>query len=74
MDDITVSLSSMDLKCRLVHQVLTESNIVLELLGSAHEHKGCGIGALLVQWGCDCADEEDVEIFVETNKAVLPLT
>ncbi|KAE9366295.1 acyl-CoA N-acyltransferase [Stipitochalara longipes BDJ] len=45
----------------------------LEFLASAHEHKGRGIGSMLVQWGCDRADEEDVEIYVETNRAVLPL-
>ena len=46
---------------------------VLEFLASAHEHKGRGIGSMLVQWGCDRADEEGVEIYVETNRAVLPL-
>lgn len=52
--------------------MLTKYDIVIELLGLSHEHKGRGIGALLVKWGCDRADEEDVEIFVETSKAVVP--
>lgn len=43
----------------------------IELLGTVHEEKGKGVGRALLQWGCDRADEESVEVFVETNPDAL---
>jgi predicted N-acetyltransferase YhbS len=46
--------------------------VVLEVLATIHDYKGRGAGKMLLEWGCDQADKEGVEVFVETNHAALP--
>jgi len=41
----------------------------LDMLGTLPEYQGLGAGTLLVKWGCDAADEEGVEAFVDASEA-----
>jgi ribosomal protein S18 acetylase RimI-like enzyme len=43
----------------------------IELLATKHEFKGKGAGKMLIDWVCEQADNEQVEVFVDTNKDIV---
>jgi ribosomal protein S18 acetylase RimI-like enzyme len=43
----------------------------IELLATKHEFKGKGAGKMLIDWVCEQADKEQVEVFVDTNKDIV---
>lgn len=47
-------------------------HLFIELLATIHDFKGRGAGRLLVNRICEDADREGLEIFVETNRDIVP--
>ena len=45
----------------------------LELLMVVEEYKGRGIGSLLIKYGCDLADRDGLEAYVDASMAGFPL-
>jgi GNAT superfamily N-acetyltransferase len=45
----------------------------LDTVGTHPDYQKRGAGAMLVKWGCDLADENDVAAYVDASKAGAPL-
>jgi hypothetical protein len=45
----------------------------LELMGTIDENKRKGAASMLLQWGCDQADREGLECYVDASPDGLPL-
>lgn len=43
------------------------------MLATRPEHERRGAGSMLVQWGCDIADENGVPAYIDASKAGAPL-
>ncbi|KFY74621.1 hypothetical protein V499_05368 [Pseudogymnoascus sp. VKM F-103] len=50
-----------------------EKNYYLDTVGTHPDYQKRGAGAMLVKWGCDLADENDVAAYVDASKAGAPL-
>ncbi|KAJ9203786.1 hypothetical protein DTO164E3_2140 [Paecilomyces variotii] len=50
-----------------------KKNYYLDMLATRPEHERRGAGSMLVQWGCDIADENGVPAYIDASKAGAPL-
>ena len=45
---------------------------MLEMLGTHEDYQGRGIGAGLVKWGCDHADKDGMEVYLDASERGAP--
>lgn len=67
-----VDIILLDIATWLCREILL-TLAVLELLQVVQEYKGRGIGSLLIQYGCDLADRDGLEIYVDASMDGFPL-
>lgn len=46
---------------------------VLEFIQTVKEYKGCGAGSLMMRYGCDMADRDNLEIYVDASMEGYPM-
>jgi ribosomal protein S18 acetylase RimI-like enzyme len=47
------------------------SHYLIELFGTDHAYKGCGVGSKMLKKACDIADETGDDIFVQANASAI---
>ncbi|OZJ04495.1 hypothetical protein BZG36_02668 [Bifiguratus adelaidae] len=47
--------------------------IVLELLATLPEYQGKGVGSMLLRWGCEQADRDGLQLYLDASPAGKPL-
>jgi predicted N-acetyltransferase YhbS len=47
--------------------------IVLELIATIEEYKGRGAGSLMMRYGCDMADKDELETYVDASEEGYPM-
>lgn len=56
---------------RCVH--ISNSVPVLQMLGTCTEYQGKGIGKACIQWGCEWADKQDMEVYIDASMMGAPV-